>query len=189
MEYHKTSGTKPRTSFIPFSCLASFEPAHSGQFRRTPFLRTQRQGRCRAAARPPSSHPKPADRPHPSDPHKSESKDKNLPKRPASLPSDKKRTTSIEGHPTCRPFHRSKTTIEETPTQSPRDPPAPILRKKTEWRTVPGQKPKQDGKPTSPAPAILFGSRFSFEEKWDKTERKESAPIGQKRPSPPKRQT
>ncbi len=77
----------------------------------------------------------------------------------------------------------------EKPTQSPRDPPAPILRKKTEWRTVPGQKPKQDGKPTSPAPAVLFGSHFSFEEKWDKTERKESAPIGQKRPSPPKRQT
>ena len=42
------------------------------------------------------------------------------------------------------------------------------LRRSTEWLTVPGRIPTQPGTLLSLAPVVLFGSRFSSEEKWDR---------------------
>ena len=101
---------------------------------------------------------------------------KTPPTRPASPPSRYKiGPTSIEGRPTCFSLYRppkkpSKTNDPEVQ----KTPPAPILRQRTEWRTVPGRRPNQGRNPLSLAPAVLFGFRFSFEEKWNELKRKET---------------
>lgn len=95
---------------------------------------------------------------------------KTPPTRPASPPSRYKiGTTSIEG-PLTEKSHQPpppKTIKGDQPkARETLRPPHSLPR--TEWRTVPGRRPNQDSKPTSLAPAVLFGSRFSSEEKWDR---------------------
>ena len=134
-------------------------------------MKTPKQGRCRKAARPPIqgirhltasiNHPPPQIRIEGQKPHQ---------QRPASPPSRYKiGTTSIEG-PLTEKSHQPpppKTIKGDQPkARETLRPPHSLPR--TEWRTVPGRRPNQDGKPTSLAPAVLFGSRFSSEEKWDR---------------------